>query len=101
MHMHGPAGTTPEELAARSLLLCAHYWGVKTRPDQTRGLTSRKATAACARIGEQCNHHTIITHVVRREMKTSSGLLARHFFSAPGIMICATQTSGIQRQAYA
>ncbi len=38
--MHGTTGMTPGELAARSLFLrpyvpSLHYWGVRTRPDQS------------------------------------------------------------------
>ncbi len=49
---------------------------------------------ACARPGGQCDHHRLVTHVVRHEMKTRPKLLGRLFFGTQEIVFCATQTVG-------
>ncbi len=46
----------------------------------------RRATAACARPGGQRDHHRMVAHVVRHEMKTRPKLLGRLFFDAKYIM---------------
>jgi hypothetical protein len=116
--MHGPTGTTPGELAARSLSLCERMclpfitgvlelgqtkalvaWRGPLALSLAPNLTSKSFAidvtgGSCVRPGEPCDNRMMVSQVAQHEMKARSSCLgASSSFGAQDTMHCATTIS--------